>query len=62
MNTFIRSAIFAAAVLAGLSAANARYGRLEDNGRTPNQYNLDSRNDVWEFWENQRETGSGGGR
>ena len=34
MSTFIRSAIFAAAVLAGFSAANARYYDLEQNGRT----------------------------
>jgi hypothetical protein len=51
MSTFIRWAIFAAAVLAGLSAAYARYGNLEDNGRTTSEYDLNNPDDVWEFWE-----------
>lgn len=58
MSTLLRSTIFAAAVLAGLSAANARYYDLEQNGRTPSQYDLNSPDDVKSFWEDQdRRTG-----
>ncbi len=53
MSTFIRSAIFAAAVLAGFSAANARYYDLEQNGRIPSQYDLNNPDDVKSFWEDQ---------
>jgi hypothetical protein len=58
MSTFIRSAIFAAAVLAGLSAAEARSYDLEQNGRTPSQYNLNSSDDVKSFWDNQDQRGN----
>ena len=53
MSIFVRSAIFAAAVLAGLSAVEARNYNLEQNGRTPSQYNLNSADDVKAFWEAQ---------
>lgn len=53
MSTFIRSAIFTAAVLAGLSAANARDYGLEQNGRTASQYDLNNPDDVRSFWEAQ---------
>jgi hypothetical protein len=53
MSTVIRSTIFAAAVLAGLSAANARYYDLEENGRIPSQYDLNNPADVKSFWEDQ---------
>ena len=53
MSTVIRSAIFAAAVLAGLSAVEARDYNLEQNGRTPSQYNLNSAQDVKAFWDAQ---------
>jgi hypothetical protein len=53
MSTFIRSAIFAAAVLAGVSAVEARDYNLEQNGRTPSQYDLSSNDDVRSFWEEQ---------
>jgi hypothetical protein len=53
MSTVIRSAIFAAAVLAGLSAVEARDYNLEQNGRTPSQYDLNNAQDVKAFWESQ---------
>jgi hypothetical protein len=58
MSTIIRSAIFAAAVLAGLSAVEARNYNLEQNGRTPSQYNLNSADDVKAFWEDQNSRNS----
>jgi hypothetical protein len=58
MTTFIRSAIFAGALLAGLSAAQARYYDLDQNGRTPSQYNLNSPSDVRAFWDNQTRNGN----
>ena len=58
MSTFIRSAIFAAAVLAGLSAAEARSYDLDQNGRTASQYNLNSADDVKSFWDNQEHSGN----
>ncbi len=59
MSTFIRSAIFAGALLAGLSAAQARYNDLDQNGRTASQYDLNSPSDVRSFWENQKRNGNG---
>ena len=53
MSTFIRSAIFAVAVLGGLAAAQARSYDVEQNGRTPSQYNLNSQDDVRAFWDEQ---------
>ncbi len=53
MSTFVRSAIFAAAVLAGLSAVEARNYNPEQNGRTPSQYDLNNPDDVKSFWEDQ---------
>ncbi len=53
MSTFIRSAIFAATVLAGLSAVQARDYNLEQSGRTPSQYDLNNPDDVKSFWEDQ---------
>lgn len=55
MSTFIRSAIFAAAVLGGLSAAQARDYYLDDNGRTLSSYDLNSPDDVKSFWEHQQD-------
>jgi hypothetical protein len=51
MTTFIRSAIFAVAVLGGLAAAQAR--DLEDTSRAASSYDLNSPNDVKAFWEQQ---------
>lgn len=53
MSTFIRSAIFAVAVLGGLSAAQAQSYDLEDNARPASDYNLNSPDDVKSFWEKQ---------
>jgi len=53
MSTFIRSAIFAVAVLAGVSAVEARDYNLDENGRTPSQYNLNNGDDVRSFWDDQ---------
>ena len=53
MSIFVRSAIFAAAVLAGLSAVEARDYGYEQNGRTPSQYDLNNPDDVKSFWEGQ---------
>ena len=49
----IRSAIFAVALLAGLSAVEAR----DYNGRSASQYDLNNPDDVKSFWENQRHSG-----
>jgi len=54
MSTFVRSAIFAAAVLAGLAAAEARSYDLEQNGRTPSSYNLNNPDDVKSFFEQRQ--------
>lgn len=53
MSTLIRSAIFAVAVLAGVSAVEARDYNLDQNGRTPSQYDLNSGDDVRSFWDDQ---------
>jgi hypothetical protein len=58
MSTFIRSAIFAAAVLAGLSAVEARDYNLEQNGKTPSQYDLNSADDVKSFFNDQSRSSS----
>jgi hypothetical protein len=58
MSTFIRSAIFAAAVLAGLSAVEARDYNLEQNGKTPSQYDLNSPDDVKSFFNDQSRSSS----
>ena len=51
MSTFLRSTIFAAAVLAGLSAVEARDYDLEDNGRPLSSYDLNNPDDVRAFFE-----------
>jgi hypothetical protein len=58
MSTFIRSTIFAAAVLAGLSAVEARDYNLEQNGKTPSQYDLNSADDVKSFFNDQSRSSS----
>lgn len=58
MSTFIRSAIFAVAVLAGVSAVEARDYGLDQNGRTPSQYDLNNPDDVRSFWDNQADRNS----
>ena len=55
MSTFIRSAIFAVAVLAGLSAAEAR---SYDNARPLSSYDLNSPADQKAFWEQQQDRNS----
>lgn len=51
MSTFVRSAVFAAAVLAGLAAAEARDHRLSDNSVTLSTYDLNDSSDAKAFWE-----------
>jgi len=58
MSTFIRSAIFAAAVLAGLSAVEARDYNLGENGKTPSQYDLNSADEVKSFFNDQSRSSS----
>jgi hypothetical protein len=53
MSTFIRSAIFAAAVLAGLSAVEARDYNLEQNGKIGSQYDLNNPDEVKSFFADQ---------
>lgn len=53
MSIFVRSAIFAAAVLAGLAAAEARSYDLENNARPLSSYDLNSPADQKAFWEQQ---------
>jgi hypothetical protein len=58
MSTLVRSAIFAAAVLVGLSAVEARDYNHERNDRSPSQYDLNNPDDVKAFWEAQRRNGN----
>jgi hypothetical protein len=51
MSTFIRSAIFAAAILGGLSAVQAGDYDLEDNARPLSSYDLNNPDDVKAFFE-----------
>jgi len=51
MSTFVRSAVFAAAILGGLAAAEARDYDLTDNGRTLTTYDLNDAGDAKAFWE-----------
>jgi hypothetical protein len=55
MSTFIRSAIFAAAVLAGLAAAEARSYDLEDNARPLSSYDLNNPHQQKQFWDRQHQ-------
>ena len=57
MSTFVRSAIFAAAVLAGLSAVEARDYNLEDNSRPLSSYDLNNPDEVRSFFDNQEHNG-----
>ena len=56
MSTLIRSAVFAVAVLGGLSVSQAQSYDLEDNARPASDYNLNSPDDVKSFWEQQGRT------
>ena len=58
MSTFIRSAIFAAAVLAGLAAAEARSYDLEDNARPLSSYDLNNPHEQKQFWDRQQSQGN----
>lgn len=58
MSTFIRSAIFAAAVLAGLSAVKADSYDLGDNSRPLSSYDMNNPADVKAFWEQMQSNGS----
>ena len=59
MSTFIRSAIFAAAVLAGLSAVKAHDSDdLDDNSKPLSSYDMNNPADVKAFWEQMRRNGS----
>ena len=58
MSTFIRSAIFAAAVLGGLASVQARDYNLDDNGRAVSSYDLNNPADVRSFWDKQSQGGN----
>lgn len=57
MSTFIRSALIAIAVLSSVSAVSARI-RLDENGITSGQRNLNDAESVKQFWENQLRNGN----
>lgn len=58
MSTFVRSAIVAAALLAGLSAVEARDYYVEDNSRPLSSYDLNNPDEVRSFFDNQERSGS----
>ncbi len=58
MSTFVRSAMFAAAMLAGLSAVKAQSYDLEDNARPLSSYDLNSPADQKQFWEQSERNGN----
>jgi len=58
MSTFIRTAIFAAAVLGGVAAAQARDYSLDDNSRPASSYDLNNPDDVKSFWDRQDQSGN----
>jgi hypothetical protein len=51
MSTFIRSSLFAAAVLAGLSGAQAQTYDLEDNTRPLSSYDLNNPEEAKAFFD-----------
>ena len=57
MSTFVRSAIFAAAVLAGLSAVQARDYDFRDNARPLSSYDLNDAGDAREFFDRLEHSG-----
>ena len=58
MSTFIQSAIFAAAVLVGVSAAQAQSYDLDDNARPLSSYDLNSPDDSKAFFDRLERQGS----
>jgi hypothetical protein len=54
MSTFIRTAIAAVAIVAGISAANAQY---RDNSAPLSAYNLNSQDGQRAFWDQMTRNG-----
>ena len=58
MSTFVRSAVFAAAVIAGLSAVQARDYDFQDNARPLSSYDLNDDDDARAFFDRLEHQGS----
>ncbi|WP_170937385.1 MULTISPECIES: hypothetical protein [Rhodomicrobium] len=58
MSTIIRSAIFAAAVSAGLFAVQSRAFALEDSARPLTSYDLNDSHESKQFWDQLQRRGN----